>query len=480
MINRQEISDFSREFGLAANVVEKDYVLGWLLAGISGHSELGSSWIFKGGTCLKKCYFETYRFSEDLDFTVVQSDHQDEAFLVEAFKQIADWVYDASGIEIPHELIRFDVYTNPRGKISVQGRIGYRGPLRPGGDLPRVKLDLTDDEVLVLNPSSREVHHPYTDRPDGGVSAQCYSFEEVFAEKVRALAERLRPRDLYDVIHLFRHDSTKHSRKLILSTLEKKCAFKSIPVPTLEFLADKPERAELETEWENMLGHQVPVLPPFGQFWQELPQIFDWLYRTIVKPAPSAMPAMGRAVDVSWHPPATAQAWHTSAPLELIRYAAVNRLCVQLNYTDAKGMQKNQVIEPYSLRRTKDGNLLLYAVKHESGEDRAYRVDRIRNVEVTKISFTSRYVVELTTSGIISAPPIARRSKSGIALPIRTFASKKSRRTSSSYGPKYVFECTLCGKRFTRKSSAPTLRAHKDKQGYPCPGRTGIYVTMKY
>jgi len=34
--------DFSREFGLAANVIEKDYVLGWVLAGISNHNETGS------------------------------------------------------------------------------------------------------------------------------------------------------------------------------------------------------------------------------------------------------------------------------------------------------------------------------------------------------------------------------------------------------------------------------------------------------
>lgn len=479
MINRQEISDFSREFGLAANVIEKDYVLGWLLAGIAGHPELGSSWIFKGGTCLKKCYFETYRFSEDLDFTVVQATHQDQAFLVEAFKQIADWVYDASGIEIPHELILFDVYTNPRGKISVQGRIGYRGPLRPGGDLPRVKLDLTDDEVLVLNPATREVHHPYTDRPDGGISAQCYSFEEVFAEKIRALAERLRPRDLYDVIHLYRHDSTKHSRELILSTLEKKCAFKGIQVPTLEFLESKPERAELEAEWENMLGHQVPVLPPFEQFWQELPQIFDWLHRSIVKPAPSAMPVMGHAVDALWHPPAMAQAWHTSAPLELIRYAAANRLCVQLNYVDAKGIQKRPVVEPYSLRRTTDENLLLYVIKHATGEYRAYRVDRIRSAEVTKISFTPRYAIELTTSGIVSAPPLAKTSKSGITAPIRAVTPKKPRSKASGYGPKYVFRCIVCGKQFTHKSSDSTLGQHKDKQGNPCPGRTGIYVTTR-
>ncbi|MEK6697505.1 MAG: hypothetical protein AABZ10_00530 [Nitrospirota bacterium] len=40
MIDRREIMDFSREFGLAPNVVEKDYVLGWLLAGISNQPVL--------------------------------------------------------------------------------------------------------------------------------------------------------------------------------------------------------------------------------------------------------------------------------------------------------------------------------------------------------------------------------------------------------------------------------------------------------
>jgi predicted nucleotidyltransferase component of viral defense system len=65
--------DFTREFGLAARVIEKDYVLGWVLAGIFNHPVIGSSWVFKGGTCLKKCFFETYRFSEDLDFTLSES-----------------------------------------------------------------------------------------------------------------------------------------------------------------------------------------------------------------------------------------------------------------------------------------------------------------------------------------------------------------------------------------------------------------------
>lgn len=155
---------------------------------------------------------------------------------------------------------------------------------------------------------------------------------------------------------------------LIRSTLEKKCEFKRISVPTMEILENKPERAELEAEWENMLAHQLPVLPPFEQFWQELPEVFDWLYRAVEKVTPPELSIRGVAVDETWRAPAMAQAWHTSFPLETIRFAATNRLCVDLDYIDEKGIRKNPRIEPYSLRKTRDGNLLLYVVKHETGQ----------------------------------------------------------------------------------------------------------------
>jgi len=57
MIDRREILEAASSFSLLPNIVEKDYVLGWMLAGINAHDEFAESWVFKGGTCLKKCYF---------------------------------------------------------------------------------------------------------------------------------------------------------------------------------------------------------------------------------------------------------------------------------------------------------------------------------------------------------------------------------------------------------------------------------------
>ena len=61
MIPKQEVMALAAELQLQAHVVEKDYALGWFLAGISAHPVIGPRWVFKGGTCLKKCFFETYR-----------------------------------------------------------------------------------------------------------------------------------------------------------------------------------------------------------------------------------------------------------------------------------------------------------------------------------------------------------------------------------------------------------------------------------
>lgn len=106
MIDRSEILEVATDLSLAPDVVEKDYVLGWLLAGIFRDEELAGAWTFKGGTCLKKCYFETYRFSEDLDFTVAAEAQMDGGFLTAAFTRVAEALYDEVGVEIPVDRLR--------------------------------------------------------------------------------------------------------------------------------------------------------------------------------------------------------------------------------------------------------------------------------------------------------------------------------------------------------------------------------------
>jgi predicted nucleotidyltransferase component of viral defense system len=226
MIDKREILEAASTFRLPPNVVEKDYVLGWLLVGINAHDDLSESWVFKGGTCLKKCYFETYRFSEHLDFTLKDESQLDEDFLQATLQDVVAWVTDQSGLAIPADQLEFDIYTNPRGRLSCQDKVAYRGPVSPtSGGWPKIKLDLTADEKLVLPAVRREVFHPYTDRPEEGFWINCYAYEEAFGEKVRALGERTRPRDLYDVVNLYRHVDTRPPRPPCSAT----CCIRNAP-----------------------------------------------------------------------------------------------------------------------------------------------------------------------------------------------------------------------------------------------------------
>jgi predicted nucleotidyltransferase component of viral defense system len=392
MISKQEVMDLARELSLSLHVVEKDYVLGWLLAGISANARFSESWVFKGGTCLKKCYFETYRFSEDLDFTVMDESQLNKDYLIDAFRNMADWIYEESGIEIPKDQIRFKISMLEGGRYA-EGRVFYVGPLLQKRNLARIKFDLTSKEKLVLPPELKRIHHPYSDNPREGISILSYSFEEVFAEKMRALAQRERPRDLYDVVHLYRHDEIRPDRQVVLKTLREKCAFKSIPAPSTETLYRDDAKTKLAAEWKDMLAHQLPVLPDLEQFWNELPNVFSWLYGNKDKAILVSAP-MGGAVDETWQPPSMVYAWRATVPLEAIRFAAANHLCVNLRHENSWSL-----IEPYSLRRSLEGKLLLIAAKHETGESKTYRIDRIQAIEVSRIPFCPRYRIELTPAG---------------------------------------------------------------------------------
>lgn len=390
MIPQRELAALRAEWLLDQNVIEKDYVLGWLLAGIGSHDVLSTSWVFKGGTCLRKCYYETFRFSEDLDFTIIDGGPEEPDDLLRIFSGIVEWIRDESGIELVLDDGSFVRRKNKRGNPTTQGRIAYRGP-NANPQMPKVKLDLTSDEVLVDRPVFRTIGHPYSDTLSFN-RVVSYSITELFGEKLRALAERCRPRDLYDVVHLHRHPDLIGRSVAVAQVLRRKCEHAGIEIPTAAIVQSTPFRAEIESEWENMLGHQLPKpLAPFEGFWSTLEEVFGWLDGSrFIRQLPRAQ--FGD-VDATWEAPKAITSWRRRVPLELLRYAGANRLMVDIDYRAERGRQGVRRVEPYSLRRSQDGNLILFVV-NDYEQLRSYRVDRIMGIRPTSITFTPRFRVE--------------------------------------------------------------------------------------
>jgi predicted nucleotidyltransferase component of viral defense system len=98
MIDRAEIDAKSEELGVHVANVQRDYVFGWLLAGLAQpENQLRPALILKGGNCFRKAYFEHARFSNDLDFST-QTDLDTDA-LVQGLSQACTFAHERSGVE---------------------------------------------------------------------------------------------------------------------------------------------------------------------------------------------------------------------------------------------------------------------------------------------------------------------------------------------------------------------------------------------
>lgn len=182
MIHQNLIKRRADEDGLSAPVVERDYVLAHALAAISEHDRQ-TRVVFKGGTALRLCHFEDYRYSADLDFSLI-----DGLGVEGALRLVVDALADCKE-RLDFPLLGLTGSTPPR--------IEYIGPL---GAKPRtLKLDLATDE-LVENTTVLPIRRRYEDQEE----SQCrvYALEEITAEKLRCVMQRLQCRDLYDLYQL--------------------------------------------------------------------------------------------------------------------------------------------------------------------------------------------------------------------------------------------------------------------------------------
>jgi hypothetical protein len=321
--------------------------------------------------------------------------------------------------------------------------------------MPRIKLDLTSDEIVAETPAITPVRHDYSDGPADGINIQSYSYAEVFAEKIRALKERTRPRDLYDVINFFRRPESHHIAAQVRDVLIRKCAHKNITFPLPSDLEAHKEACA--GGWREQLAHQLPSLPPFDSFWGELSAFFMWLEHPerIAAAAPPAIPlGAGEVSHISlWRAGAGTPQLNM---LDLIRFAAVNRLCVELDYRKESGVRQTYLIEPYSLRVTAEDNLILYGVKLPVAEIRGFRTDRILSAKVTETAFTPRYSIDFIPDGPVKQS-IKQSTSQSLHLPspnpkLRTPSYKVPRVAKGFGAARYTFKCMVCGKSFTKST----------------------------
>lgn len=258
MIKPGEIQKMAREVVVRDQQIEKDYILSWILQGIAAHQNLSESIVFKGGTALKKIYFEDYRFSEDLDFTLLDdllSNEQIFAWFSDTFSFIQDEA------NIPLHIIEDNIHQD--GGINFY--ISYIGPLGGMGGHKKVKIDISRSEKLVSVPVSQDVIITYSDQSPHRLL--CYSLEEVLVEKLRSVMQRMQPRDMYDIWYLLEVHGMEV--EFLISQFNEKCESKGINPSEFHDKLDK-RLPQYKSRWNTSMADQIHDLHDFDQVVREL------------------------------------------------------------------------------------------------------------------------------------------------------------------------------------------------------------------
>lgn len=262
MISPEAIRRMARQLGVPAGTLEKDYAATWLLSGLyDASSSLREVLVFKGGTAIRKLYFpETWRLSEDLDFTAVGTpSHQS---VRDGYEGVLEFLSDISGIS--YNLSDF----SPRPS-AIFVNVQYVGPL---GGKNRIAHDISLRERMVTDPVRRRVEPPYADVEPFDVKA--YSLTEIMLEKTRSLFQRARTRDYYDVWRLLREGQFKPG--LLGPLLVAKCRVNDVPYrPGVIF--DEGRLEEVKSYWEPALAHQVQDLPEYEDVVRDLRKGLDFM-----------------------------------------------------------------------------------------------------------------------------------------------------------------------------------------------------------
>ena len=241
-------------------VIERDYVLAWFLTGLAGHP-LREVLAFKGGTALRRCWFDDYRFSEDLDFTLIRPITLEE--ILAGLNDIFAAVEAACGLRIA-----FDREDRHGHQNSHTFYLRYQGPLPAAND---VKVDITIAEVLCFPLQDRPIQRIYdgfNDLPDGP-TVKVYAIEEIVVEKLLALSDRARnePRDLYDLWYLFRATNLRVAE--MRAELDAKLAWRQRVVAGMaQAIAATEDR--LRRLGAARRAHQMNQLPPFDDVFREV------------------------------------------------------------------------------------------------------------------------------------------------------------------------------------------------------------------
>lgn len=239
-MNRDELEKYKGVTGYSLGQIEKDYFQHIVLGTIS--RKAAGLLVFKGGTALQKTGV-IRRFSEDLDFT------ERKKISVEKIRDIAEIAIKKYNYTVDSDRIVTDEHTN-------SFRLKIRGPLFTNErGLCTIRVEISKREKVLLPLQRKEFSPLYVDILP--YVLDILSYEEMLAEKIRAIYTRNKARDLYDLYHLL-----KINTKIDGTIVNKKLSYYKRSFDTFSFLNYCKNLSKI---WDNELKTLMETVKPFDE-----------------------------------------------------------------------------------------------------------------------------------------------------------------------------------------------------------------------
>jgi len=279
MIAQKEIIKVAEAERVPKSTIDKDWILGHYLNAMYSLPEIKEKFVFKGGTCIRKCFIQDYRFSEDIDITLTDDKIVINKKLINKFNDIAENNSNAKfHIEYIIPKKSDDVDQGYEVKIKFWGADHHPNqmPLPPNRWQTSIKLDISYSEKLILETENKSIIHKYSDNHKTINNIRTYCLNEIIAEKIRSLIQRNRPRDIYDSWYLL--SKTEQSQfPEIKEVLLKKAYHKNIEIKDVGQFINPSKIIINKGAWESSLKHQLGQenLPDFELVYNQLEKLLE-------------------------------------------------------------------------------------------------------------------------------------------------------------------------------------------------------------
>lgn len=467
MIYKTEIDDKAKEFEIHPSNVERDYVFGWLLNGIFTISDFKDDIFLKGGNALRKGYFENTRFSKDLDLGI--SGDIDQEKLLSEINKVCNYVQQRTQISFDNSINKveekFSALETPTPDLKVyEIRVYFKDFYGERSSMTlRVSLDLTRFDKVLSPIQTVTLIHPYSDAQEIQCEIRCMKLEEIIATKLKCLLQRQHAPDLFDYAYSIKLLGGSLNKEEVAQVLIKKTIFGRNP-HVLKNILKNISIAYFKEYWSKTVictkQAMISVDDAINTFILDLDNLFS-IYK-----------------DNDYRDFAFFEANLRTPIME----AARSQTLLKIRYKDA-----DRVIEPYALKyqQRRDGTEreYLYVYNVSGGNNppgwRQFVAENVQSIENTDDKFEPRdgYPIEISKSGELPEKPYLFDPNKP-EKPVRIYGNARSSKRSY-FGIKYIYRCSVCGKKFTRTSFGGTIRGHKNKNSYPCYGTYGIYLGTK-